>query len=51
MSQGVVIWEKDGNHTDFKDCGIILPNTISMGTVTRRATEPTWMTASNPKKH
>lgn len=29
--------------------GVILPQTIPMGTVTRRAVESTWMTASNPK--
>lgn len=29
--------------------GIILPQTVAMGTITRRATEPTWMTAANVK--
>ena len=29
--------------------GVILPQCIPMGTVTRRAVEATWMTASNPK--
>ena len=27
--------------------GTIIPRVISAGTVTRRAVEPTWMTASN----
>ncbi|KAJ2731428.1 DNA-directed DNA polymerase gamma mip1 [Coemansia sp. BCRC 34962] len=31
--------------------GIILPMVIPMGTVTRRAVESTWMTASNAKKN
>lgn len=30
--------------------GMLLPGLITMGTVTRRAVEPTWMTASNPKR-
>lgn len=29
---------------------IILPNLATMGTITRRATENTWLTASNAKK-
>jgi DNA polymerase gamma 1 len=31
--------------------GIILPQVITMGTVTRRAVEATWLTASNAKKN
>ncbi|SPO40736.1 related to MIP1 - DNA-directed DNA polymerase gamma catalytic subunit, mitochondrial [Pseudozyma flocculosa] len=31
--------------------GLILPQVVSMGTVTRRATENTWLTASNAKKN
>jgi DNA polymerase gamma 1 len=31
--------------------GIILPRVITMGTVTRRAVEATWLTASNAKKN
>lgn len=31
--------------------GIIIPNIIPMGTVTRRAVESTWLTASNAKKN
>ncbi|KAJ1568470.1 DNA-directed DNA polymerase gamma mip1 [Cladochytrium tenue] len=29
---------------------VILPSTVAMGTVTRRAVEPLWMTAANAKK-
>lgn len=32
------------------DMGIILPKLCTMGTITRRATENTWLTASNSKK-
>ncbi|PWN52838.1 hypothetical protein IE53DRAFT_325897 [Violaceomyces palustris] len=31
--------------------GMIIPQVVSMGTVTRRATENTWLTASNAKKN
>jgi hypothetical protein len=31
--------------------GIILPQLVTAGTVTRRAVEATWLTASNPKKN
>jgi DNA polymerase gamma 1 len=31
--------------------GIILPQVVTMGTVTRRAVEKTWLTASNAKKN
>jgi len=34
-----------------KKYGIILPQVITMGTVTRRAIEKTWLTASNAKKN
>ncbi|KAJ3326030.1 DNA-directed DNA polymerase gamma mip1 [Boothiomyces sp. JEL0866] len=53
MSQ-FVVWDNDGDTTkndEAKNIGIILPQTAVMGTVTRRATEPTWMTASNAKKN
>ncbi|KAI8585166.1 DNA polymerase gamma [Geranomyces variabilis] len=33
------------------DYGVILPQSIVMGTVTRRAVERTWMTAANAKKN
>jgi DNA polymerase gamma 1 len=35
---------------EHKDMAIILPNLATMGTITRRATENTWLTASNAKK-
>lgn len=34
---------------DHEDMGIILPKLCAMGTITRRATENTWLTASNTK--
>jgi len=36
---------------DPDEVGIILPQLIPMGTVTRRAVERTWLTASNAKKN
>jgi len=54
MSQMVVynsdlpVEEKKGSP---KDIGYILPQVIPMGTVTRRAVENTWLTASNAKKN
>lgn len=36
---------------DSPNSGIILPQVITMGTVTRRAVESTWLTASNAKKN
>jgi DNA polymerase gamma 1 len=36
---------------DNPEVGIILPQLIPMGTVTRRAVERTWLTASNAKKN
>lgn len=35
----------------LESLGIILPRVITMGTVTRRAVEATWLTASNAKKN
>lgn len=35
--------------SSFKDLGYILPQVIPMGTITRRAVENTWLTASNAK--
>lgn len=40
-------------HKDFDDdrqYGAILPQVITAGTVTRRAVEPTWLTASNARR-
>jgi len=36
---------------DTPSSGLILPQVITMGTVTRRAVESTWLTASNAKKN
>ena len=36
---------------DKRAKGLILPQVVSMGTVTRRAIENTWLTASNAKKN
>ncbi|KAI9023697.1 DNA polymerase family A-domain-containing protein [Phycomyces nitens] len=53
-----VVWDKDEkmglpvrDKTENKDAkyGIILPQMVTMGTVTRRAVEKTWLTASNAK--
>lgn len=44
----LVVWA-DEPGVPLETAGAILPQCIPMGTVTRRAVEPTWMTASNPK--
>ncbi len=44
-----VVWDKDGSLTGEKDIGVIIPQMAPMGTITRRATDATWMTASNAK--
>lgn len=59
MDQFVVYCDPKGEKNKFfdtkKDCkshkemGIIIPKLCVMGTVTRRATENTWLTASNSK--
>lgn len=36
---------------EHRDMGMILPRLCTMGTITRRATENTWLTASNAKKN
>lgn len=59
----VVVWDgHDGVHIlpsptrpdtaelEARQAGLILPQVIQMGTVTRRAIEQTWLTASNAKK-
>lgn len=38
------------NKKKQKELGYIIPQIISMGTITRRAVEKTWLTASNAKK-
>ena len=54
----MVIWEGDGRKLGFENMedmddkwGMILPQVIAMGTVTRRAIEKMWLTASNAKKN
>ncbi|KAL1889354.1 DNA-directed DNA polymerase gamma mip1 [Ceratocystis pirilliformis] len=51
MSQ-MVVYEKDfkGEKADGEQ-GYIIPQIIPMGTITRRAVENTWLTASNAKKN
>ena len=50
-----VVWNDDGKvigpveGPDGHKVGVILPQSITMGTVTRRAVEATWMTAANAK--
>ncbi|CCU76417.1 hypothetical protein BGHDH14_bgh05393 [Blumeria hordei DH14] len=56
MSQ-MVVYECDGakrpkvGSEDMSEIGFILPQIIPMGTITRRAVEKTWLTASNAKKN
>jgi DNA polymerase gamma 1 len=55
MSQ-MVVYETDGAKGPAQvpnehETGYILPQVIPMGTVTRRAVENTWLTASNAKKN
>ncbi|KAG6918026.1 hypothetical protein DXG01_016878 [Tephrocybe rancida] len=58
----MVVWQRGKTNMGFdipksaegekkKKWGIILPQVITMGTVTRRAIEKTWLTASNAKKN
>lgn len=42
--------KKPHKTTNKKELGFIIPQIISMGTITRRAVEKTWLTASNAKK-
>ncbi|KAF7976646.1 hypothetical protein HWV62_5969 [Athelia sp. TMB] len=52
-----VVWQDDKLNIGFPDLekgkgkkwGVIIPQVITMGTVTRRAIEKTWLTASNAK--
>jgi DNA polymerase gamma 1 len=55
MSQ-MVVYESDGANapgltSSPSEIGYILPQVIPMGTVTRRAVENTWLTASNAKNN
>lgn len=43
--------ERDPSLAGKSDIGYILPQIIPMGTITRRAVENTWLTASNAKKN
>ena len=56
----MIVWDRNGSnmaltqksHSDPSgQWGMILPQVITMGTVTRRAIEKTWLTASNAKKN
>ncbi|OSD05058.1 gamma DNA-directed DNA polymerase [Trametes coccinea BRFM310] len=54
----MVVWQDDKADLGIarpaepeKKWGIIVPQVITMGTVTRRAIEKTWLTASNAKKN
>ncbi|KAK9453421.1 DNA polymerase family A-domain-containing protein [Dipodascopsis uninucleata] len=55
ISSQVPVWKDDTDlgieaHNE-KQLGMILPTIIPMGTVTRRAVEKTWLTASNAKSN
>lgn len=43
--------KESGVQASSQDTGFILPQVIPMGTITRRAVENTWLTASNAKKN
>ncbi|KAI0442201.1 DNA polymerase gamma [Xylaria telfairii] len=51
MSQMVVYESDKAPNTTSQQHGYILPQIIPMGTITRRAVENTWLTASNAKKN
>ncbi|KAI1354635.1 DNA polymerase gamma [Xylaria sp. FL0043] len=51
MSQMVVYESDKTQNTTSPAQGYILPQIIPMGTITRRAVENTWLTASNAKKN
>uniref|UniRef100_A0A3Q4GIG5 DNA polymerase subunit gamma-1 n=1 Tax=Neolamprologus brichardi TaxID=32507 RepID=A0A3Q4GIG5_NEOBR len=60
ISSQMVLWLRKGElphfvsrHKDFDEegqYGAILPQVVTAGTVTRRAVEPTWLTASNARR-
>ncbi|KAK2842090.1 hypothetical protein Q5P01_012290 [Channa striata] len=57
ISSQMVLWLRKESflvpHIDFNNeaqYGAILPQVITAGTVTRRAVEPTWLTASNARR-
>lgn len=48
---GLTLWPYP-RHPDYNeedDYGAILPQVVTAGTITRRAVEPTWLTASNAR--
>jgi len=53
----LVVWEKQKGEQGFPTTsekakhGMILPQVVTMGTVTRRAVESTWLAASNAKQN
>ena len=53
----MVVWQNNTRDlgirmgSEHRKWGVILPQVITMGTVTRRAIERTWLTASNAKKN
>ncbi|BFZ64290.1 DNA-directed DNA polymerase gamma mip1 [Saitoella coloradoensis] len=47
----MVVWADDAELGLTPESGVILPQIIPMGTITRRAVERTWLTASNAKKN
>ncbi|CAI5792756.1 DNA polymerase subunit gamma-1 isoform X1 [Podarcis lilfordi] len=59
ISSQMVVWLKKGElprsvtrHPDYDEensYGAILPQVVTAGTITRRAVEPTWLTASNAR--
>ncbi|XP_062998741.1 DNA polymerase subunit gamma-1 isoform X2 [Elgaria multicarinata webbii] len=59
ISSQIVVWLKKGElprsvtrHPDYEEensYGAILPQVVTAGTITRRAVEPTWLTASNAR--
>uniref|UniRef100_A0A8D2PN48 DNA polymerase subunit gamma-1 n=1 Tax=Zosterops lateralis melanops TaxID=1220523 RepID=A0A8D2PN48_ZOSLA len=59
ISSQMVVWLKRGelprvvtknpDYNEEDDYGAILPQVVTAGTVTRRAVEPTWLTASNAR--
>ncbi|CDO71037.1 hypothetical protein BN946_scf184844.g41 [Trametes cinnabarina] len=58
VTKQMVVWQDDKIDAGIsrpaepeKKWGIIVPQVITMGTVTRRAIEKTWLTASNAKKN
>lgn len=46
-----MFFEKKKDSKAHPEMGIIIPKLCTMGTITRRATENTWLTASNAKKN